>query len=117
MRSRFSAFVLGAHAYLHRTLHPDHEDHAQGAAALAKTLGAHARRAKYQALQIFDVDGPDADGTARVLFQVTMRLDGRDASFVELSSFAHDGTGWRYVGGQTRAPKRGVQWTIATFGG
>jgi SEC-C motif-containing protein len=103
MRSRFAAFVRGEHAYLFRTLHHDHEDHAPGEEALRAQLAKNAKRTRYDALRVLDRDGPDADGIARVLFHVTMRIDGRDASFAELSSFAHDGTGWRYVGGVTRA--------------
>ncbi len=102
MRSRFAAFVRGEHAYLFRTLHHDHEDHARGARALADQLTRSAKRTRYRSLAILDRDGPDADGIARVLFHVTMTMDGEDASFAELSSFAHDGDGWRYVGGITR---------------
>lgn len=103
MRSRFSAFVRGEHAYLFRTLHPDHDDHAAGERALRAELARGARRNRYDTLVVIDRDGPDADGIARVLFHVTMRRDGRDASFAELSSFAHDGTGWRYVAGVSRS--------------
>ena len=103
MRSRFSAFVRGKHAYLFRTLHPDHDDHAGGRDAWTAQLAKNAKRTRYDSLLVLDHDGPDADGIARVLFHVTMRLDGKDASFAELSSFALDGTGWRYVGGVTRA--------------
>jgi SEC-C motif domain protein len=115
MRSRFSAFALGEHAYLHRTLHPDHDDHAAGAAALAKTLAKGAKSARYEALRIFDRDGPDEDGIARVLFHVKMKQSGRDTSFVELSSFAHDGDGWRYVGGELRSGAAPEGLTIASF--
>jgi SEC-C motif-containing protein len=117
MRSRYAAFALAEHAYLFRTLHPDHDDHARGESALSAQLAKNAKRIRYDALAILDRDGPDADGIARVLFHVTMRVEGKDASFAELSSFAHDGTGWRYVGGVTRPCRieraRGL--TVATF--
>ncbi len=32
-----------------------------------------------------------------MLFAATLKQRGRDLSFVELSSFAHDGTGIRYL--------------------
>lgn len=117
MRSRFSAFALGEHTYLFRTLHPDHDDHAAGQAALVAQLARNAKRTRYDVLRILDRDGPDADGIARVLFHVTMRSGGNDASFAELSSFAHDGTGWRYVAGVSRACRgeRAAGLTIATF--
>lgn len=117
MRSRYAAFVRGDHAHLFRTLHPDHDDHAAGASALALALARNAKRTRYEALRILDREAPDADGIARVLFHVTMRIDARPASFAELSSFAHDGSGWRYVGGQTRAmpPERARGLTIDAF--
>lgn len=117
MRSRYAAFVHGVHTYLYRTLHPDHDDHAAGPRALAAQLARNAKRTRYERLAILDRDGPDADGVARVLFHVTMRLDGKAASFAELSSFAHDGVGWRYVGGTTRAmpAQRATGLDIARF--
>ncbi|MFO0684022.1 MAG: YchJ family metal-binding protein [Sandaracinus sp.] len=117
MRSRYAAFARGELSYLFRTLHADHDDHAQGEAAWVRSAAQGAKRARYDALAILDRDGPDTDGVARVLFHVTMRVDGRDASFAELSSFAHDGTGWRYVGGVTRRMSydRAAPLRIATF--
>lgn len=115
MRSRFSAYALGLHAYLFRTLHPDHDDHAGGADALRKSMASHGRNMRYEALRILDRDGPDADGIARVLFHVKMKQLGKDGSFTELSSFAHDGEGWRYVGGELRAGATPARLTIASF--
>ena len=94
MRSRYSAYVRGEHA---------------------STLATHAKRLRYEALRVLDRDGPDADGIARVLFHVRMKQSGKDASFAELSSFASDGTGWRYVGGELRARAQPEELTIASF--
>lgn len=105
MRSRYAAFVLGEHRYLFRTLHPEHEDHALGEKALRARLEKAGKRTRYHGLAVLDADGPDASGVARVLFSATLKHDGKDASFVELSSFAHDGTGWRYLAGRTFSPK------------
>lgn len=117
MRSRYAAFSLGEHGYLFRTLHPSHDDHARGERALVEELARGAKRNRYDALRVLDRDGPDQDGIARVLFHVTMRRDGKDASFAELSSFAHDGTGWRYVAGVPRACRADAvaRLTIAGF--
>jgi SEC-C motif-containing protein len=118
MRSRYAAFVRGDHAYLFRTLHREHEDHAAGAEAYRVQLARAAKRTRYDGLRVLDHDGPDADGIARVLFHVTMRFEFRDASFAELSSFVFDG-GWRYVGGITRrmAAAQAEGMRIATFVG
>ncbi len=115
MRSRFSAYARGEPAYLFRTLHPDHEDHAAGAAALAESMAAHGMHLRYEALHILDRDGPDEDGVARVLFHVRMKQRGKDASFAELSSFAKDAEGWRYVGGELRPGVLDAGLRIASF--
>lgn len=105
MRSRYAAFVRGEHDYLFRTLHPEHDDHALGARALRDRLEKNAKRTRYHRLEVLDHAPPDADGVARVLFSATVKYDGKEASFVELSSFAHDGTGWRYLVGKTLSPR------------
>ena len=116
MRSRFSAYAKGEHDYLFRTLHPDHDDHAAGPLAHAESIRKSAKSLRYESLRVLDRDGPDADGIARVLFHVSMKRSGKDTSFAELSSFAHDGTGWRYVGGELRARPVVVNGlTIASF--
>ncbi len=81
------------------------------------TIASTATLAVWLLPAILDREGPDPDGIARVLFHVTMRVEGKDASFAELSSFAHDGAGWRYVGGVTRACRvdRARDLTIAAF--
>ena len=115
MRSRFSAYVKGEHAYLFRTLHPDHDDHVKGAGALRASQVANGKHLRYESLRVLDRDGPDLDGIARVLFHVKMRLRGKDLSFEELSSFAHDGDGWRYVGGALEPCAAPIAPTIASF--
>jgi SEC-C motif-containing protein len=40
-----------------------------------------------------------------VLFVAHLAKRGKDASFAELSSFAHDGTGIRYLAGHTFAAR------------
>jgi len=102
MRSRYAAFVLKKVDYLWRTLHPDHEDRARPRnevlAALREACSTH----RYLGLSVVDSDGPDADGIARVLFAAKVFRVGRDLSFIELSQFARDDTGWRYLAGQGR---------------
>lgn len=115
MRSRFSAFALGDYAYLFRTLHADHEDHARGHAAFAESAAKSGRQTRYDALRVLDRDGPDVDGVARVLFHAAVKRSGKDASFLELSSFVHDGEGWRYVGGELRSGAPRVDERIASF--
>jgi uncharacterized protein YchJ len=100
MRARYTAFVRGEHAFLLRTLHPDHEDRRLSERVLRERLAKHAKRARYRGLVVLDHDGPDADGVHRVLFRVSMKLAGADTSFAELSSFARAEGGLRYLTGQ-----------------
>lgn len=99
MRSRFSAFARGDAAYLWRTLHPEHEDRSRPEAEVVRQLREAARTYRYMRLAIL---GAEAD---QVLFLANVFEKGRDVSFVELSRFAHDGVGWRYLSGTARAAK------------
>ena len=93
MRSRFAAFALGDAEYLWRTLHPDHADRARPKAEMVSALKNTARARKFMRLRILDAKG------SRVLFHAGVFEKGTDLSFVELSTFAHDGAGWRYLDG------------------
>lgn len=108
MRSRFAAFALGDAEYLWRTLHPDHEDRARDRALVLAALKDVARTLRFMRLTILDASD------RRVLFHAAVFDKGKDRSFVELSSFARDDAGWRYVGGET-TPAAGpapVDWTV-----
>jgi SEC-C motif-containing protein len=96
MRSRFAAFALADGEYLWRTLHPDHEDRAQPKDEVVRSLRDAARAYKYMGLTILDARDD------RVLFRARIFQKGHDRSFAELSLFARDADGWRYVSGQMR---------------
>jgi SEC-C motif-containing protein len=115
MRSRYSAFVLADLDYLWRTLHPDHDDRERARDEWAKELAAGLGSLRYRRLRILDRAEPDGDGVAQVLFHVTLSAGRRDASFAELSYFAHDGAGWRYLVGETRRLKSPDGVTIADW--
>jgi SEC-C motif-containing protein len=99
MRSRFAAFAKGEVDYLWRTLHPDHDDRGGDRAAYLAHLRRGLGTLRYAALQILDTRDPDQEGIAQVLFHAEVWDKGKDHGFVELSSFAHDGEGWRYLFG------------------
>lgn len=105
MRSRYTAFVLGRHDHLARTLHPDHEDRRIPSRELKDRFARHFKRARYHGLVVLDHDGPDARGVHRVLFRVSMKLAGQDASFAEVSRFESDGAGLRYRSGKLLDPR------------
>jgi SEC-C motif-containing protein len=97
MRSRYAAFALGQAEYLVRTLHEHHPDLALPRADLLRSLRCACDRLRYPSLAILDerVQGRSAE----VLFAAGLVEGGRDCSFVELSDFSHDGSGWRYLSG------------------
>lgn len=99
MRSRYTAFAVGATAHLWRTLHPAHEDRARPEREVLRALEKACKRFKYRGLWILDhAEGPT--GRAEVLFLVKLWETGKDRSFVERSAFERDGAGWRYRSGQ-----------------
>lgn len=105
MRSRFSAFVRGEVRYLYRTLHADHDERRLPEAAVIEHLRQGLSRLKYRELHILDTRDADGEGVAQVLFHVVVYEKGKNRSFVELSSFAHDGEGWRYLFGAPQLEK------------
>ncbi len=111
MRSRFAAFANGDGDYLWRTLHPEHEDRAVPKDEWARSLRSATRTLRYMRLRVLDAKG------SHVLFLASVFEKGHDRSFVERSTFAHDGTGWRYLSGETR-DARGEDpssWTVESF--
>jgi SEC-C motif-containing protein len=119
MRSRYAAFVKKDARYLYRTLHPGHDEHAQGEAAFISRMKRHfAERIVYRKLEVLDRDGPLEDGCFRVLFVAHMSQRGKDLSFAELSWFASDGVGLRYLSGiNVPLTELGERRTIAAFTG
>jgi SEC-C motif domain protein len=113
MRTRYSAFAAGEIDYLFRTLHPEHDDLAIPESELRESLRRSTRDHKYMGLTILDAAKPDAQGLAHVLFLAKVFENGRNISFVELSAFAHDGTGWRYLSGTSRPAPRQPSEVIA----
>jgi SEC-C motif domain protein len=108
MRSRFSAFARGEWDYLWRTLHPEHPDRAAPKEETLRAMKRASASYKYMRLRILDAKG------AQVLFRASVFEKGKDRSFLELSTFAHDGVGWRYLSGIARAADD-TQWTIESF--
>jgi SEC-C motif domain protein len=94
MRSRYSAFALGLGSYLVGTLAANHPDRGRPAAELARELGRAHLTQRYMGLAIYPAR-PD-----EVLFHARIFVQGRDHSFVELSSFVREVDGWRYAAGE-----------------
>lgn len=119
MRARFAAFAAGELDFLYRTLHPDHDDRRRPKEEVIAHLAEGLSSLRYKRLDVLDTRPPDEEGVAQVLFLATVWQRGKDLSFVELSSFAHDGEGWRYMFGAPVARARiagdPLRLRIATF--
>ena len=104
VRARYCAFVRGEAEFLWKTLHADHDDRESDDFDAFAVRVRRTGTVDYRKLTILDHDGPDDEGVARVLFHVAARMDRKDASFMELSYFVHDGEGWRYLVGELATP-------------
>ena len=113
MRSRYSAFAIGHVAYVWRTLHPLHEDRAQGETPFVAGLRRALRTQRFRGLRI--LDSRAAGDEAQVLFHVRVVVQGVDRSFLELSTFLREPEGWLYLEGLCRAQDEAPELDIAGF--
>jgi SEC-C motif-containing protein len=106
MRSRYAAYAKRQAAYIYRTLHPEHEDRARSEGELMREIRDATSNLRFMGLSVLDRRAPDEHGIAQVLFAARVFEKGQNRSFIELSEFAHDGVGWRYLRGQQARPAR-----------
>jgi SEC-C motif-containing protein len=97
MRSRYAAFALGLGEYLVRTLASEHDDLALPGAELVRALSDARHRQRFMGLRI--LHEADAGDEGEVMFHARIFEKGVDVSFVELSRFVREGSGWRYASG------------------
>ena len=99
MRSRFTAFAVGAAEYILHTLHPDHADRSLPAAVFLATLKQETAGVRFVGLA---VEATTEDGDhATVTFAAKIMKQAVDRSFRERSEFARTDRGWRYLRGET----------------
>lgn len=107
VRSRFCAYALKEVDYLWKTLHPEHPDRKEDETAVKVKLRAGATALKFVRLELLDADERAPGQTSRVLFTAEIYEKGKPRGLMEASEFRHDGAGWRYFGGETRAYRAG----------
>lgn len=100
MRSRFAAYANKLAPYVYRTLHTTHEDRNRPESEVMREIRDAVSTLRFMHLDVLDRENPNEQGLARVLFHARVFEKGQNRSFIELSDFLHDGTGWRYVRGQ-----------------
>ena len=90
-----------------KTLHPDHEDRKRDEQEVKRAMRAGASALNFVRLELLDADERPPGETSRVLFAAELYEKGKPRGFIEASDFRHDGRGFRYVGGDTRALRSG----------
>jgi SEC-C motif-containing protein len=104
MRSRYAAFALGLVQYLMDTTDPQGPHYGVNRARWGADLEGYCGRATFPGLE---VRGTGSDGdTGWVEFRAEVTLDGKDASFVEHSTFTRRGGRWLYTLGKGRPDTR-----------
>ena len=102
MRSRFSAFATANSDWLYRSLHQEHPDRERSRSAFRRDLERHfATGVRYTRLEVVDAPRCSSLEPGSVLFIAHGTVKGADFLLAELSTFLHDGRGWRYREGQT----------------
>jgi SEC-C motif-containing protein len=101
MRSRYTAYVLGAIDYLTHSLHPEHRhDHDPVAAR------RWAERAVWEGLEVVDVQGgAEEDAEGRVEFVAAYREREVHKRHHEVGRFLKQEGAWYYVDGEMVADK------------
>lgn len=100
MRSRYVAYAVGDVGHVMRTTHPDGPHWRADARAWADELRRYCASVRFEGLS---VDHARADGEIGVVaFFATLRADGRDVSFGEVSRFTRVDGRWLYVDGARR---------------
>lgn len=99
MRSRFAAFAIGLGAYLVDTLAATHPERFRPREVLVRELSAAHLTQRFVSLRIVDSNADDDPARGQVLFHAGIFERGRDQSFVELSDFVREPSGWRYADG------------------
>lgn len=100
MRSRYAAYANKLAPYIYRTTHPNHEDRKRLEKDVMREIREAMSTLRFMHLNVLDREEPNKTEPARVLFFARVFEKGQNRSFIELSDFLHDGTGWRYLQGR-----------------
>lgn len=103
MRSRFTAYVVGAVRHLYRTVDSENEEIAGVPyEEFARDTAAYCRQITFSDLTIHEVWPESEEGIAKVLFTVTYTSGPQSDSLTELAEFVRRDGNWIYLRGETR---------------
>jgi SEC-C motif-containing protein len=94
MRSRFAAYAIGEVVYVQETTDPKGPQFRADMENWAEELGAFCEQTQFIGLKI--LDSATTGQTGMVSFYASLRQQGSDASFGEVSHFTRIGGRWRY---------------------
>lgn len=102
MRSRYSAYVVGAVDYIIATTDPEGPLARDDRETWAEEVRAFSARTRFMKLEVREVSQIDEDH-GEVEFFAKLARDGEDVSFTERSSFVRREGRWLYASGQALA--------------
>lgn len=98
MRSRYSAYALNNPEYIMATTHPANPKYKEDRAAWKLNIVEFSRITTFQKLEILDFQ--DQEPVSTVTFKAHLSRGGRDATYIEKSSFEKINNQWLYRDGQ-----------------
>ena len=99
MRSRWSAYSIGASDYIIATTDPQGPLFRADTARWREEIAAFSANTRFEKLVIREL-GPVREGRGSVEFFAKLSRDGQDASFTERSSFVERDGRWLYHSGE-----------------
>ncbi len=110
MRSRYSAYALGAVDYILDTTDPEGPQFRQDREAWAEEVRRFSQTTRFEKLEILSAhgandeanDGPNDTEHGEVEFFAKLSRGGQDVSFTERSLFVRRAGRWLYVSGVTK---------------
>lgn len=102
MRSRYSAYAVGAVDYIMATTEPDGPMDREDRDIWAEEIRLFSAHTRFEKLDVQEVSQID-DDHGEVLFHATLSRKGEDVSFTERSRFVRRDGRWLYVAGEVQA--------------
>jgi SEC-C motif-containing protein len=94
MRSRFTAYSVGAVQYIIDTTHPDGPHWNSNEPSWRKEIELFCSVTQFEKLEVIETNKD------QVFFHATLSREGKDCSFAERSTFAHHANRWCYLSGE-----------------
>jgi SEC-C motif-containing protein len=94
MRSRFTAYSVGASQYIMDTTHPEGPHWNPNQQSWKQEIDLFCSVTNFEQLAVIEATD------TQVFFHATLSREGKDCSFAERSTFAHHEHRWCYLSGE-----------------